>query len=188
MGGHLVATEAISAAWMMRGSLASSPNAFLCRSLRFKSTDLDSLRRNRLRKGSLSSSSDSESSPKKAGESRGVLVTALRFREAAVRLSSADDGYGDALFGRESRGFGDRRGDAEYWLDDGARRPLLLLLWCGVRLGLGRGLVGTTTFSTRICCGAGLSLVFWLLKIPIVNRSDGVARATQVKAGIYPKG
>lgn len=91
----------------------------------------------------------------------------MRFRAIAPRFSSEEDGYGDALFGRESRGFGERRGDAEYWLED-ARRP------CGVRLG--RGLLWTTTFSMRMSCGAGLSLDFWL-KIPIVSffTSDGGA-------------
>lgn len=89
IGGHLVALDAISAAWIILGLLISSPNAFLWRSLRFTSTVLLSLRRIRFRKGSPSSSSESESLPK-AGESRGVLDRALRFR--SIRRSSDEEG------------------------------------------------------------------------------------------------
>ena len=79
MGGQPVATEAISAAWMIWESLSSSPKAFLWRSLRLTSTE--ALRRRRLLrvlKGSSSSSpSSSELSPN-AGESRGVPTPKLK--------------------------------------------------------------------------------------------------------------
>lgn len=106
-------------------------------------------------------------------------MTALRFR--SIRGSSEEEGYGDVLFGRDARGLEDNFVRRERCVDDA--RALL------EGLGLGLGLLGTTTFSTRMVGGAVLSFDFWpkspmTTLFQVVAKRDGSSYSMYIGFGI----
>ena len=91
---------------------------------------------------------------------------ALRFRPD--RRSSDEEGYGDALLGRDVGGRGDNLVAGERLRED-AREPFD----GGLRLGC--GLLGTTTFSTRMTGSAAFGFDF-CPKSPMIAGIAGYRR------------